>query len=47
MNISRNLKDNRYLRGIYCIWNRDFGGLKRSRFGFISNYVILTPPHIW
>lgn len=44
MNISRNLKDNRYLRGIYCIWNRDFGGLKRSRFGFISNNVILTPP---
>lgn len=44
MNISRKLKDNRFLRGIYCLWNRNFGCLKRNRFGFIADSVILTPP---
>lgn len=44
MNISRKFKDNRFLRGIYCLWSRNFGGLKRSRFGYIADSVILTPP---
>lgn len=44
MNISRKLKDNRFLRGLYCIWGRNFGGLKRSDFGYITDSVILTPP---
>lgn len=44
MNISRKLKDNRFLRGLYCIWNRYFGGLKRSEFGYVADSVILTPP---
>ena len=44
MNISRKLKDNRFLRGLYCIWGRNFGGLKRSDFGYIADSVILTPP---
>lgn len=43
MNISRKLKDNRFLRGLYCIWGRNFGGLKRSGFGYIADSVILTP----
>ena len=50
MNISRKLKDNRFLRGLYCIWGRNFGGLKRSEFGYIADGVILTPPmsgNIW
>jgi acetyltransferase-like isoleucine patch superfamily enzyme len=44
MNISRKFKDNRFLRGIYCLWCRNFGGPKRSRFGYIADSVILTPP---
>lgn len=44
MNISRKLKDNRILRGLYCIWSRNFGGLKRKTFGYIADSVIITPP---
>ena len=44
MKISRKLKDNRFLRGIYCLWSRNFGGLKRSQFGYIADSVILIPP---
>ena len=44
MNISRKLKDNRFLRGLYCLWSCNFGGLKRSGFGYIADSVILTPP---
>jgi len=44
MNISRKFKDNRFLRGLYCLWSRIFGGLKRSQFGYIADSVILTPP---
>lgn len=44
MKISRKLKDNRFLRGLYCLWSRNFGGLKRSQFGYIADSVILTPP---
>ena len=38
------LKDNRFLRGFYCIWNRNFGNAKRSRFGYIDDTVILSFP---
>lgn len=44
MMISRKIKDNRWLRGLYCIWERNFGGLKRREFGYIADSVILTPP---
>lgn len=43
MNISRKFKDNRFLRGLYCIRGRNFGGLKRSQFGYIADSVMLTP----
>lgn len=43
MKISRKLKDNRFLRGLYCIWSRNFGGLKRGRFGYIADSMTLTP----
>lgn len=42
MNISRKLKDNRFLRGIYCLWNRNLGGLKRSGFCYVIDSVILS-----
>ena len=42
--MARILKDNRFLRGIYLMWKRNFGGLNRKRFGHIGNNVILTPP---
>ena len=44
MNVSRKIKDNRWLRGLFCIWSRNFGCCKRSRFGHIGNNVILSPP---
>lgn len=44
MNICRKLKDNRFLRGLYCIWGRNFGGLKRGLFGYIADNVMLTHP---
>lgn len=40
----RKLKDNRFLRGFYSIWNRNFGNCNRRRFGFIAKTVILSPP---
>ena len=46
MNISRKLKDNRFLRGLYCLWSRNFGSLKHGRFGYIADNVILTPPPV-
>ncbi len=44
MRLTRKIKDNRFLRGIYNIWRRNWGGLKRSGFGYMANNVILTPP---
>ena len=40
----RRIKDNRWLRGLYCIWSRNFGNLNRKRFGYLGEEVILTPP---
>lgn len=40
----RCLKDNRFLRGMYCIWTRNFGNAKRSGFGYIDDTVILSLP---
>lgn len=44
MKTSRIIKDNRFVRGFYSIWNRNFGNCKRGRFGFIAKTVILSPP---
>lgn len=44
MSISRRIKDNRFVRGIYNMWCRNFGDLKRKRFGHIGEHVILNPP---
>ena len=44
MYISRKIKDNCFIRGIYCLWKRNFGGLKRKKYGYIGNNVILSPP---
>ena len=44
MNLSRRIKDNRFIRGLWSIWERDFGGITRSKFGHVGNNVILTPP---
>ncbi len=40
----RIFKDNRFIRGLWSIWGRNFGGLNRSKFGYIGDNVILTPP---
>lgn len=44
MKTFRIIKDNRFIRGIYNIWNRNFGNCNRRKFGFISKNVILLPP---
>lgn len=43
---SRFFKDNRFIRGLYCICGRNFGGLNRKRSGYIADNVILTPPPV-
>lgn len=43
MKVSRKLKDNRYLRGLYFFLH-DYFGWKRRRFGHIADSVVLTPP---
>lgn len=40
----RVIKDNRIIRGLWCLWERYFGSLRRNRFGHIGKNVILTPP---
>ena len=40
----RKLKDNRFLRGFYSIWNRNFGNCNRRNFGHIAKNVVLSPP---
>lgn len=40
----RFFKDNRFIRGLWGIWSRNFRGMKRSRFGFIDDNVIISPP---
>lgn len=40
----RFFKDNRFIRGLWGIWSRNFSGMKRSRFGFIDDNVIISPP---
>ena len=44
MKASRIIKDNRFIRGFYGIWNRNFGNCNRRKFGFIAKTVILSPP---
>lgn len=40
----RSFKDNRFVRGLWCIWSCYFGGMKKSGFGHLGKNVILTPP---
>ena len=44
MSFLRKIKDNRWIRGLYCIWDRNFSGLNRRKFGHIGKNVILSPP---
>lgn len=39
----RLLKDNRWIRGLWCLYTNYFG-ICRKRFGYISDSVIVTPP---
>ena len=41
MNVSRCLKDNRFVRGLYSMWHQKIGNIKRKRFGFIGDHVLL------
>jgi len=46
MKTSRIIKDNRFVRGFYGIWNRNFGNCTRRKFGFITKTVVLSPPFL-
>ena len=39
----RFFKDNRFIRGLWSLYSNYFG-IKRNKFGYIENNVILTPP---
>ena len=43
MSFSRKIKDNRFFRGFHFLLNNYFGW-RKSKFGYIANNVILTPP---
>ena len=51
MSLTRKIKDNRFIRGLYFGWQRNFGWLNHRKFGYIADNVILTtpPPHhpVW
>lgn len=40
---TRGIKDNRWIRAFYFLFQNYFG-IKRSKFGYIADNVILTPP---
>lgn len=44
MSIIRKIKNNRFIRGLYFLYNDYIGNLKHSRFGYIGENVTLTPP---
>lgn len=37
------IKQNRFIKGLYCLW-RDYFGYKRTRFGYIAQNSFITPP---
>jgi len=39
----RLLKDNRWIRGFWSLY-RHYFGVNRSKFGYVSDNVVLTPP---
>ena len=43
MSIIRKIKDNRLIRGTYFLLS-DYFGWKRSKFGYVGDNVIITPP---
>ena len=43
MSIIRKIKDNRLIRGTYFLLS-DYFGWKKSKFGYIGENVIITPP---
>ena len=38
------IKNNRFIRGFFFLWSRNFGNVKRKKFGHIADNVIITPP---
>ena len=44
MSVFRRIKDNRVIRGVYFFWSSFWGNLKRAKFGYIADNVVITPP---
>ena len=40
----RKIKDNRFIRGMYFLY-QSFFNVKRNRFGYMADNVIVTPPY--
>ena len=43
MSISNSIKQNRFIKGLYCLL-RDYMGYSRKRFGYIAPDSFITPP---
>lgn len=44
MKLSRRIKNNRFVRGVYFLYQDYFGSFRRGRFGHMGKNVTLTPP---
>lgn len=44
--MSRRIKDNRFVRGLFVLWKSYFSNLNRLRFGHIGKHVVLNPPFL-
>lgn len=44
MSISHSIKQNRFFRGLYVIYNTYIGSCKRNKFGYIADSAKLIPP---
>lgn len=45
MKIRNSIKGNLLIRGLYMLYHKYFG-VRKSRFGFISESVKITPPYL-
>lgn len=46
MNIIRKVKNNLLIRGFYMLYKQYFA-IRKSKFGYMANNAIITPPHFY
>lgn len=45
MNIRKSVKRNLLVRGVYMLYRKYFS-VRKTKFGYISESVIITPPYV-